>query len=160
MGKSNFLSSLETKLGYLKGELAEKREELSRIQRLHAVIPVIEARVEHLEALIDAAVLLIMNYHPDWDSTTVDPIKAHIYKSPIRIGEATRKALDVLREATSPMRTVDIADEVLRRDGITNPDAKTTARVANSLSNTLKRRAGKQVESDGQWPQRWSVIRR
>lgn len=159
MGKSNFLSSLETKLGYLKGELAQKREELGRIQRLTAAAPAIEERIEQLVSLTDAAALLILNYHPDWDAATIGPVRSHKHKSPIRVGEATRKALDVLREAVAPMRTRDIAEEVLRREGIIAPDSATVDRVTNSLGNTLKTRIGKQVESDRQRGQRWSVIR-
>ncbi|MGI4949228.1 MAG: hypothetical protein ACRYHC_11170 [Janthinobacterium lividum] len=159
MGKSNFLHSLETKLGYLAGELAQKREELGRIERLMAAKPALEEQIEALVTVIDAGALFVQHYHPDWDVDTIDPVRAHVHKSPIKIGQSTRKALDVLRGASEPMRTLDIASEILRRDGIADPDNVIRARLTNSLSNTLKKRIGKQVQSDGEWPQHWSVIR-
>ena len=159
MARSNFLHSLETKIGYYKGELQQKREEVDRIRRLSAALPAFEERIDLLEALIESATLLIRNDHPEWECDTVDPVRPQVHKTPIRIGEASRKALDVLRDASEPLRTYDIAVEVLRREGITDPEYVTINRLTNSLGNILKKRAGKQVESDGQWPQKWQVIR-
>ena len=85
---------LETKIGYYKGELQQKREEVDRIRRLSAALPAFEERVALLEALIESATLLIRNDHPEWECDTVDPVRPQVHKTPIRIGEGRLTAPD------------------------------------------------------------------
>lgn len=51
---------------------------------------------------------------------------------------ASKIALDVLREATEPMRGRDIAIAVLAREGHDNPDTDTITKVANTIGAGLR----------------------
>jgi hypothetical protein len=71
-------------------------------------------------------------------------------------GQCTRTALDVLREATAPMTTREIALAVMERCGI---EASTHALKTTGFAvlDALKRREGNLVASDGANPKRWRV---
>lgn len=57
------------------------------------------------------------------------------------------------------MTVREIARDVLRREGIDDPNSATLDKVANTIGQSLKKRRGTVVESDCHWPARWQVIR-
>ena len=99
MGKTNLLYGLENKLGHLLGELNAKREEGMRIKALVDTLPASTARIRELEQTIEGAEMVIKFDHPDWQRDTIDPVRPQVHQIPVKLGEATRKALEVLRDA-------------------------------------------------------------
>jgi len=142
MGKTNRLLGLESKMAHLLGELEAKRAEVVRIEALVETLPAITARIQKIEEVILAAEIVIKDDHPEWERDTINPIKPNVHQIPVRLGEATRKALEVLRDASEPLRMRDIAREVLRREGLTDYNSATLDKVTNSIGNTLKKRSG------------------
>lgn len=159
MGHTNLLLGLERKIGAFMGEHAAKRDEIERIEKLAETLPAMRDRLWELQTLIEATEALLKNIKPDWQRDTVDPIRPCVHQIPIKLGEAGRKGLEVLRDASEPMTTREIADEVLRREGVEDANTATRERVRNTIDASLRTRRGKIVTSDGLWPQRWWVIR-
>ena len=155
MGKTNLLYGLENKIGKLMGELAAKKDEIERIEQLAEQLPAMRERLWELETLIEATETLIKSDHPNWTRDTIDPVRPFVHQIPVRLGNASRVAMDVLRTASDKMTVREIAREVLRREGHEDPTTVTIDKVSNTIGQALKKRRGKVVESDGQWPARW-----
>ena len=158
MGHTNLLIGLERKIGAFMGEHAAKLEDIERIEKLAETLPALRERLWELQTLTEATETLIKSFKPDWSRDTIDPIRPFVHQIPIKLGEAARKGLEVLRDATEPMTTREIADEVLRREGIHDANTATRERVRNTVDASLRTRRGKIVMSDGNWPQRWQTI--
>lgn len=139
------------------GELIAKREEVDRVERLVDSLPALRDRVWELQTLIEATETLIKSIKPDWQRDTIDPVRPFVHQIPIKLGEAGRKGMEVLRTATKPMTTREIAEEVLRRERLTDVNLATRERIRNAIDASLRKRRGSVVDSDGSWPQRWAV---
>lgn len=159
MGHTNLLLGLERKIGAFMGEHAAKLEEIERIEKLAETLPTLRDRLWELQTLMEATEALLKSIRPGWQRDTIDPVRPFIHQIPIKLGEASRKGLEVLRTATGPMTTREIADEVLRREGISDVNTSTRERVRNTIDASLRKRRGTVVDSDNQWPQRWWIIR-
>lgn len=142
------------------GELAAKTEEVERIEKLVESLPAKRDRLWELKTLMEATEALLQSIKPGWQCDTIDPVRPHVHQIPIKVGEASRKGLEVLRTATEPMTTREIGDEVLRREGIEDASTATRERVRNTIDAALRKRRGTVVDSDNCWPQRWWVIRK
>ena len=157
MGKTNLLHGLESKIGKLMGELAAKRDEVERVEKQAEQLPTMRERLWELEMLIEAIETLIRSDHPDWQRDTINPVRPNVHQIPIKLGNASRIAMDVLRTATEPLTVREIAREVLRREGLDDPNSSTLDKVTNTIGAALKNRRGTVVESDCLWPARWRV---
>jgi hypothetical protein len=157
MGHTNLLHGLERKIGALMGELIAKREEVERVEKLAAALPALCDRVWEIQTLIEATEMLIKSFKPDWRRDTIDPVRPHVHQIPIKLGEAGRKGMEVLRTASKPLTTREITEEVLRREGLINVPLATRERIRNTIDATLRKRRGSVVDSDGSWPQHWTA---
>jgi capsular polysaccharide biosynthesis protein len=95
------------------GEHVAKLEEVERIEKLAASLPEMRDRLWELQTLMEATEALLQSIKPGWQRDTIDPVRPHVHQIPIKLGEASRKGLEVLRTATEPMTTHEIADEIL-----------------------------------------------
>lgn len=151
------MSNLEKEAAQYIGERQEKALRVERIKKLVADLPALEERIETLNNLIGAAELLLKERNPDWSPAQVKPVRRNEWKSPIPPGDGSRMALDILRTATKPLTTRQIAEEMLARVGDVNPDRATREKVQSNVDVALRHRKGTVVEGDGGWPQRWRV---
>ena len=158
MGISNGRAHLERRMAAYLSELAELRKELEAATKAAARLPDVKTRIARLEELVSAVELLLRDDDPTWNCSRVKPKRKHAFQSPFPIGEAGPMALDVLRLATEPMRVRDIVRVMLERIGITDYDRVLVDKLANSLGQYLASYRGDLVESDGGWPQKYSVI--
>lgn len=158
MGRSNLIHGLERKLGHLLGELVAKREEVERAEKIVESLPALRDRLWEIQTLIEATEAIIKSIKPGWKRDGIDPIRPFVHQIPVKLGEASRKALDVLRTATHRMTTREIADEVLNREGIHDANWATRERLRNTIDASLRSKRGSAVQSDGLWPQRWWSI--
>ena len=160
MGKTNRTAALETKIIALLGEAEIKREEIAKAERLIAALPVLRERVWELDELVKACEVVIKSDHPDWTRDHLKPARPFMHKIPVRFGNASKLALDVLRLSGERLRVKEIAIEVLRREGHDQPTTDVIEKVANTIGNALrKKRDGGYVETDGDYPARWWAIR-
>ena len=159
MGRSNRLDANERKIALLLGEKEALYDEIKKAEEAAEKLPHMRERLWEIDTLVNACEAIIKDDHPDWTSDRIRPLQPFVHKIPVKIGNASRLALQALREADRPLTIREIAIEVLRREGHDNPDADTEGRVANAVGNALRKhaKAGTPIQSDGQWPARWSV---
>lgn len=160
MGKTNRTAALESKITLLLGEQGSKREEITKAERLVEQLPALRERLWEIGTLIDACEAVIKSDHPNWTPDHLKPSKPFVHKIPVRFGNASKLAMDVLRLADQPMTVKEIAIEVLRREGHSQPDTATIEKVANTVGQGLRKKAlGSFVDSDGSYPARWWAVR-
>lgn len=159
MGRSNRTAALESKITLLLGERESKQLEIAKAERLVAELPAMRERLWEIETIISACEAVIKSDHPNWTPNHLKASKPFVHKIPVRLGNASKLALDVLRLADEPMIVRDIAVEVLHREGILEPDTDTITKVSNTIGAGLKKRRGTVVDSDGGWPAKWFVVR-
>jgi hypothetical protein len=67
-------------------------------------------------------------------------------------------ALDVLRKATGPLTTKEIAVRMLQETGIAEPATKQVRNLIGAVNRSLLRHVGKSVERVGEgMPARWQI---
>nr|WP_166294410.1 hypothetical protein [Bradyrhizobium sp. 2S1]MCK7670841.1 hypothetical protein [Bradyrhizobium sp. 2S1] len=73
-------------------------------------------------------------------------------------GTLYRRALDVLRTATEPMTTTELAEAVLKNHGVVNASKPDLQLIALGIQHSLKNHEGKGVERVGEaTPARWRL---
>lgn len=94
---------------------------------------------------------------PDFDVASIKPKRTNKISQFFKRGEAFLLALDVLREATEPMRPMEIAIAMLAKKGVSKPTAIERRAAWNAIKNTMDRYDGKAVRSIGHaHARRWS----
>lgn len=159
MAISNGSAHINRRLGNYIAELNEKRRLAAEAKSASESLPGLTIEINRLEELVRASELLLRDIDPTWNSSRVKPKRKHAFKSPFPLGEAGRMALDVLREADRPMTCRDIVRVMLERVGVHDYDRDLLDKQTNSLAAYLKKHRGDLIESDGAWPQKWTVIR-
>lgn len=159
MGISNGRAHLERRISNYLAELEERRLAAKRATEAASQLPDIKVRITHLEALVQAVELLLREDDPTWNCSRAKPMRKHSFKSPFPIGEAGRMALEVLRGADAPMTAREIVRVMLDRIGIVDYERPLLDKQTNSLNAYLAKHRDDLVESDGEWPQKWQVIR-
>ena len=160
MGKSNRTAARERTIELLLGEREQKEEEIEKADRLIEQLPIWRERIREIEKLIRACETVIKSDRPDWTRDALKPSRPFVHKIPVRLGNASKTALDVLRIAGEPMRVKDIAIAVLHREGIEAPEKDTVTKVANTIGNTLKKKLVRgYVATDGGWPGQWWAVK-
>lgn len=158
MGITNFRLALEKRYASLTGQLQEVRRTIARIEREVEKLPGLEARIPKLEALIESAAMLLEDVDPAWQRSETRPTKPFTHLLPVPFGSCSRRALEVLRLADKPMTAREIAVEVLRQSGSEATDRKIIERTTNTILASLRKHAGRSVESSGKYPAQWRSI--
>jgi len=160
MGRSNRLAALESKIEYLMGEQQLKLADVAKAEKLVQQLPAMRERLSEIETLINACEIVIKSDHPEWTRDHLTPVIAFVHKIPVRLGRASKHALDILRLAEEPMGVREIAVAVLEREGITDIDADTITKVANTVGAGLRSaRERGAVDRDSSWPAKWWAVR-
>jgi hypothetical protein len=121
----------------LEGELRKQRKNLAHVR---AVIEIVE---------------------PGFDVSSVKPIRTNKLNPFFKRGQAFLLALDVLREATEPLRPMEIAIAMLIKKGVSKPSAEQRRAAWNAVKNTMDGYNGRAVVSIGHpHARRWSIKRR
>lgn len=159
MGRSNVTHNLERDLSHHLGEREEKIAMIDRIQQLVDTLPELRERVSELDSLIAAGELLLKERLPDWTPDSVRPVRKFKCGSPLEYGSGVRKALEVLKDASAPMTTREITDEVLTREAIFDLDKAKWERFRSNIDAGLRKHKKKGlVDSDERKPSRWWLI--
>lgn len=118
----------------LEGDLKKQKENLAHVR---AVIKIVE---------------------PDFDIATVKPKRTNKPSPFFKRGEAFLLVLDVLREASEPIRPMEIALAMLAKKGILKPSAADRRNAWNAIKNSMDFHNGKTVQSIGRVrARRWSL---
>lgn len=119
--------------------------------RLEGDIQKQKKNLEHVRAVIKIV-------SPDFDISSIKPKRTNKLSPFFKQGEAFLLALDVLREATEPMRPMEIAIAMLAKKGVLKPSAVERKAAWNGVKNTMLRYNGKAVVFIGHpRTRRWSI---
>jgi hypothetical protein len=140
MAAPNLVITLTRRYSRLLGEFlrAEAQCEAARIQ------------MEHIAATIAM-------FDDRWDAAAVKPTRPVARLTNLKHGQASRMAIGVLREAAGPMTTMEIAMLVIERCDKPPTGRNAAARLANTITATLKKKIGKTVATDNGRPRRWWI---
>ncbi len=158
MGTTNLQLGLERKLSHLKGELEATHTLIARTEAQVAALPEMRAKIAELRPLIEHATALMQHLNPEWETENARAIQPFVKQIPTKLGSCSRKAMEILRNATEPMSARELANEVLRREGFTETTQEVRQRMANTVQAALRARRGTVVDCDGHWPQRWWAV--
>jgi hypothetical protein len=118
----------------LEGDLRKQKESLAHVR---AVIAIVD---------------------PNFDVSSIKPIRTNKLNPFFKRGEAFLLALDVLREATEPLRPMEIAIAMLAKKGVSKPTAAQRRATWNAVKNTMDGYSGKAVISVGlPHARRWRI---
>lgn len=139
-------------------ETAEQEAEhaigLAEIAAAHSKI---DKRKRDLEANMVALEHVIWLFDARWDPSTVNPLyPRRTYQKP---GSISRAAMRVLRLATSPMTTREIARAVCLQLDKREVDEREMARIDTAIVATLERKIGGVIRLHEDKPRRWSLKR-
>lgn len=135
------MSALKDKRARLDGEVKMRRYQIVRL----------EMEMAHIDAVIRM-------FRPGYDPAKI-ATKRTIKRSPAGTvrGSGTREALTVLRQATDPLTSREIADRILTRHG-KPPGGEDSERLANNIHGAFARRADGAVRLDATtYPARWRL---
>lgn len=141
MTDSHVISALTDKRARIDGEIQMRRFQITRL----------EMELAHVDATIRM-------FRPGYDISKI-ATKRTITRSKTGTvrGSGTREALKVLREATEPLTSREIAERILEARG--EPACATTIeRLANNIHGSLARRKDGAVRIDvSQYPATWRI---
>lgn len=143
MTDTHVISGLVDKRARLDGEIQMRRFQITRL----------EMEVAHLDAVIKM-------FRPNYDIRKI-ATKRTISRSKTGTarGSETREALKVLREATEPLTSREVAEDILERRSEAFCET-TCERLANNIHGSLSRRKDGAVKMDASaYPARWTVGR-
>jgi hypothetical protein len=140
MAETHVISALNAKYVRIKGQIITKERELEglRIDLVH----------------VEETIRLFKNDWDDADRLAVAPRKPSRW---LRRGQGIRTALDVLREASTPLTAREIALAVMDRLQQPKPSADALERQASTFNGLLRRRIGKGIVRHDGTPWRWSL---
>lgn len=158
MSTKNIRAPLERKFGGWKGELLSVQEKISKIEALQEELPDLRAREARLHELLGHIEGILREMKPDWDPSHIKVARTGTYKLPFEIGTATRVALTILRETQKPHTSRQLANGVLDREGILEPDSETLERVVSAIDRSMRDKRDVYVKGEGSWPIYWSIL--
>jgi len=140
---------------YVLAGLAKRRAELTgEADTLKARLVEIGTDLGHLDAVI-------RQFDPDYNLSS---IRAKRPRGPdvARPGEMSRFVLGVLREATEPMPTTDVAARLMAERGMDGQDRKLAERIMKRIVSTLRHQGKKGTVRSQPGPGRvllWEIAR-
>lgn len=143
MADTHVISALVDKRARIDGEIKIRRYQITKL----------EMELAHLDAVIRM-------FRPSYDIAKI-ATKRTFGKNPAgtRKGDGARTALTVLREASGPLTSNEIAERVLAKLGKTDtPEAR--AMLATTIHSTFSRRRDGAVQLDAScFPGQWTMGR-
>lgn len=122
-------------------------------------IEVCEAERERLRADLKHLRESIRVIDPNYKLGSVKAIRVYRKNPHFLMGESVRSGLTVMRLATRPMTTREIAEEIFRQRRIL-PNARAMKQLSHSLTMSLKRYKQRGlVTHDGVVPRHWSLTK-
>ncbi len=140
---------------YVLAGLTKRRAELTgEADALRARLVQIGVDVSHLDAVI-------RQFDPDYDLGSIRP-KRPRGPDAARPGEMSRFVLGLLREATEPMPTTDVAARFMAQRGMDWQDRKLAERMTKRIVSTLRHQGQKDTVRSQPGPGRvllWEIAR-
>lgn len=154
------VSALGRKYAQMRGEFEVAEQEIEHVHGLNEITEAtlrVDRRKRELEENMASLEAVIWLFDAKWDPSIVDPL----YPRQVRLkpGAISRAALRVLRHATQPMTTREIARIVWTDLDKGAVDEREMAGVDSAIVATLERKIGTTIKLHAGPPRRWSVKR-
>jgi len=161
MGATNYQMALSKRYSKLTGLAADARSSIERIKADHERLPELEAQIVELQPQIESLAILLKAEDPDWQPDRAPPTMPFKYGiTPIPFGSVSRRGIQTLFRASRAMTARELAVEVLRQAGEDDPPPEMILRTTNTINSSLRKFAGRTVESSGKYPAQWRPIHR
>ena len=158
MSHSNLRSSLETAYKNWLGEKLTLSDEIAKIRKALDGLAAKEKRLATVERLIVCSETILQEINPNFDASKVKPRKKNAMQLPFAVGDVTRWTFEILRQASEPIRSRAIAEQIMKRNDIPLDDKHMLKRVTASVDASLRGKVGEHVEKLDTWPIRWRII--
>ncbi len=159
MGISNFIGSAEKKIAQLRGELEQKRIEVSQIELGIARLPDLHREIAFLDEQIAAGIKFVAPDNPNWQPEKIKPVIPRKWDNPFKSGEIGLTALGVLRRDGGWLRPYDVAKIMLTDIEFDLEDRAMQQKITNTVAAYFKKHKGDLVESTTDYAKKWRVIR-
>jgi hypothetical protein len=149
---------LAKKYARLKGELEVVERTIEEAIGLSAIIEAtkrIDQRKLEINEALEHLEEVIWLFNVGWNPAAVEPIYPRQIK--YKPGAISRGALNILRLATAPMTTREIAKEVAKALDVKDLNESKLTSIDSAVATTLAKRIGKSIQVHAGPPRRWSV---
>lgn len=158
MGVTNLKVGLSRKFASWSGELIHLEREIAKITAIAATLEEKRERVERLNVLIGCSRELMAELDPKWDPDQVRPSPPHQRKLPYANGMVTRWAMQLIREATGPFSSAELAEKIVEKQGGDVRDPDLVNRVREAIDVSLRKKLGVYVRYTQTRPTLWERI--
>lgn len=158
MAVKNLKVGLSRKFASWSGEQIQLEREILKITAMAATLEEKRDRVERLKVLLSCSQELMSELDPGWDPASVKPSPPHQRKLPYANGMVTRWAMQLIREATGPFSSVDLAEKIVEMRGGDRSDPDLLDRVRDAIDTSLRKKLGVYVRYTQTRPTLWERI--
>jgi hypothetical protein len=125
----------------LQGELAALRKKDAELCR----------QLDHVRGVLAI-------YRPEMDLKPISPTRPQKPRKVTPRGKQSTLALEVLKAATTPLTTREVAREVLKRQGQEEPDERLIGIVVPNVHGALARFKKRGTVKENGNPKRWEIV--
>ena len=158
MGISNLKIGLARKFASWSGERLSLEREIAKIAEAYATIEGKRERVERLNTLIKCSREIMSELDPKWNHEDVRPSLPAQRKLPYDAGMVTRWAMQLIREATKPFSSRQLAEKIVEMNNDDLDDEDLVNRVREAIDNSLRKKVGVYVRYVQTRPTLWERI--
>ena len=158
MGISNLKVGLQRKFAAWSGERLKLEREIAKISKVLATLEDKRDRVERLNTLIRCSKEIMAELDPSWDADAVKPSIPNERKLPYDPGMVTRWAMRLIRDATKPFSSLQLAEKIVETEGGDLSDRDLVNRVREAIDNSLRKKLGVYVRYTQTRPTLWERI--
>lgn len=158
MGISNLKVGLSRKFASWSGERIHLEREIAKIQEAAETLEEKRERVERLNTLIRCSKEIMTELDPNWDADQVKPSPPYQRKLPYDPGMVTRWAMQLIREATGPFSSLELAEKIVKNEGGDLENRDLVNRVREAIDTSLRQKLGKYVRYTQTRPTLWERI--
>ncbi len=158
MGISNLKVGLTRKFASWSGERLALEKEIAKIAEAYETIEDKRVRVERLNTLIKCSREIMAELDPKWDHESVRPSVPNQRKLPYDPGMVARWAMQLIREATKPFSSRELAEKIVEMNNGDLDDEDLVNRVREAIDNNLRKKLGVYVRYTQVRPTLWERI--
>lgn len=161
MAGNNLVKTLTREYAKLQGEYEFAERMVEDAVGLDAITEAsnrCDARKKEIEKTLEAIEIVIWLFDPDWNPAAVRPNYPRDRK--YGRGDLSKTMLAILRETETPLTRREIAHEIARRLGLTDPHHQEIKRIENGIQTTLYDRKGRTIQVTGSNPTRYALLQK
>ncbi|MFZ5744148.1 MAG: hypothetical protein ACOY7T_06670 [Pseudomonadota bacterium] len=160
MANGNYKLGIKRQYARWLGERVQLERDIARIEKSHQLLAEKRSRLELINKVTAATVILMSELDPTWRPEGVKPQHTNRQALPWEHGSTTKTAFSIMREIGKPISILELSKVTIARlsdkeDVRQDPDI--LDRVRSNLDNSL-RNAKDFVRNIGGRPSRWEII--